>query len=66
MINISICDDCEEDALRIKRIIEKQYQNTVKIDIFLKGKYLLESKKYFDKTYTHIKKFGNTDNNLKN
>lgn len=44
MINISICDDCEEDALRIKRIIEKQYQNTVKIDIFLKGKYLLESK----------------------
>ena len=27
MINISICDDCEEDALRIKRIIEKQYQN---------------------------------------
>ena len=48
MINISICDDCEEDALRIKRIIEKQYQNTVKIDIFLKGKYLLESKKYFD------------------
>lgn len=54
MINISICDDCEEDALRIKRIIEKQYQNTVKIDIFLKGKYLLESKKYFDIVFLDI------------
>lgn len=45
MINISICDDCEEDALRIKRIIEKQYQNTVKIDIFLKGKYFVRTGK---------------------
>lgn len=55
MINIAICDDCEADAVKIKEIIENNYnKNKVTTSVFFSGSDLLKSRIFFDIIFLDI------------
>lgn len=54
MISIAICDDCKEDALKIKSIIDKCSTSKVIIEVFFRGKKLLDRNRFFDIVFLDI------------
>lgn len=54
MISVAICDDCKNDALEIKNIIDRHYKSQTNAQIFSSGKNLLASKTRFDLVFLDI------------